>query len=80
MTVNSREKRARRHRLAALAATLCAGGTFALMVFLIIAMDHPLWGRLSVDPGPFRDLEANFVRMHAEQAAPPPVEPLAAPR
>ena len=60
--------------------TSLAASMFGLMIFLILAMDHPLWGKVSVDPGPFRDLEANFVRMHAEQAAAPPVEPLAAPR
>jgi hypothetical protein len=45
---------------------------FGLMLFLIAAMDHPLWGRMSVDPGPFRQLVANFARQQAETRAHPP--------
>ncbi|HEX8242971.1 MAG TPA: hypothetical protein VF541_05740, partial [Longimicrobium sp.] len=47
---------------------------FGLMLFLIAAMDHPLWGRLSVDPGPFRQIAVNFARQQADQHfARPPV-------
>jgi amino acid transporter len=51
--------------------TALAASMFGLMIFLILAMDHPLWGKVSVEPGPFRDLESSFVRMRAEQAAMP---------
>ena len=47
---------------------------FGLMLFLIAAMDHPLWGRLSVDPGPFRDLVVNFARQQADQHYATPVD------
>lgn len=50
-----------------------AAAMFGLMLFLLLAMDHPLWGRVSIDPGPFRDLEAGFVRQRAEMEAPPPL-------
>lgn len=58
---------------------------FGLMIFLIAAMDHPLWGRLSVDPGPFRDLEANIARQRADihtaaPAVPPPPPAATTPR
>jgi hypothetical protein len=39
------------------------------MLFLIVAMDHPLWGRLSVQPDAFRSLLSNYARMTGE--APP---------
>ena len=53
--------------------TSLAAAMFGLMLFLLLAMDHPLWGRVSIDPGPFRELEASFLRQRAEMAAPPPV-------
>jgi hypothetical protein len=51
--------------------TSLAAAMFGLMLFLLLAMDHPLWGRVSIDPGPFRELEASFLRQRAEMAAPP---------
>lgn len=52
-----------------------AAAMFGLMLFLLLAMDHPLWGRVSIDPGAFRDLEASFRRQQAEMAAPPNLVP-----
>jgi hypothetical protein len=51
--------------------TSLAAAMFGLMLFLLLAMDHPLWGRVSIDPGPFQELEASFARQHAEMAPPP---------
>ena len=48
-----------------------AAAMFGLMLFLLLAMDHPLWGRVSIEPGPFRELEASFARQRAEIGAPP---------
>lgn len=48
------------------------GAMFGLMLFLLVAMDHPLWGRLSVQPDAFRELQRNFTRLRAETAAPVP--------
>jgi hypothetical protein len=53
--------------------TSLAAAMFGLMLFLLLAMDHPLWGRVSIDPGPFQDLEASFLRQQAEMSAHPPV-------
>ncbi len=50
-----------------------AAAMFGLMLFLLLAMDHPLWGRVSIDPGPFRELEASFRRQQAEMVSPPQV-------
>jgi Protein of unknown function (DUF4239) len=55
-------------RRAQLVLTGLMGTSFALMIFLIIAMDHPLWGDLSVDPDAFQALETSFARMQAEDA------------
>lgn len=33
-----------------------ASGMLGLLIFLIVAMDHPLWGDVSVQPEPFRDV------------------------
>ncbi|HEV7586872.1 MAG TPA: hypothetical protein VGO40_01985 [Longimicrobium sp.] len=49
-----------------------AAAMFGLMLFLLLAMDHPLWGRVSIDPGPFHELEASFARQQAEMSAPQP--------
>lgn len=54
--------------------TALAASMFGLMIFLLLAMDHPLWGKVSVQPDAFRDLEANFARVRAEQA-PAPIAP-----
>ncbi|MFL5537491.1 MAG: hypothetical protein ACJ8J0_00775 [Longimicrobiaceae bacterium] len=51
--------------------TCLAAAMFGLMLFLLLAMDHPLWGRVSIDPGPFRELEASFVRQQGEMRAAP---------
>jgi hypothetical protein len=42
------------------------GAMFGLMLFLIVAMDHPLWGKLSVQPDAFRSLITQYARMSAE--------------
>jgi hypothetical protein len=51
--------------------TSLAAAMFGLMLFLLLAMDHPLWGRVSIGPGPFQDLKASFLRQQAEMVAPP---------
>lgn len=33
-----------------------ASSILGLLIFLIVAMDHPLWGDISVDPAPFREV------------------------
>jgi hypothetical protein len=33
-----------------------ASGMLGLLIFLILAMDHPLWGDMSVSPQPFEDI------------------------
>jgi hypothetical protein len=38
------------------------GVTFGLVVYLIAAMDHPLWGEVSVQPDPFRAVQASMDR------------------
>lgn len=48
--------------------TSLAAAMFGLMLFLLLAMDHPLWGRVSIDPGPFRELEASFIRQQGEMS------------
>ena len=48
-----------------------AAAMFGLMLFLLLAMDHPLWGRVSIEPGPFLELEASFARQQAEMRASP---------
>jgi hypothetical protein len=39
---------------------------FGLMLFLIVSMDHPLWGQLSVQPSAFAELQANLTRLAHE--------------
>lgn len=46
--------------------TSLAAAMFGLMLFLLLAMDHPLWGRVSIGPEPFTDLQASFLRERAE--------------
>jgi hypothetical protein len=53
-----------RSRRAQLVMTSLMATMFALMMFLIIAMDHPLWGDLSVDPGAFVSVQQNIHRVH----------------
>lgn len=45
------------------------GAMFGLMLFLIVAMDHPLWGRLSVQPDAFRSLLSNYAGRTVEAPA-----------
>lgn len=45
---------------------------FGLMLFLIVAMDHPLWGKLSVRPDAFREIQVNIARLRATAAEGPP--------
>jgi hypothetical protein len=42
---------------------------FGLMIFLIVAIDHPLWGRYSVQPETFRVVEENLDRWERAEAA-----------
>ncbi len=42
---------------------------FGLMIFLIVAMDHPLWGEFSVQPESFREVRENFSRWDTETRA-----------
>ncbi|HEX8692453.1 MAG TPA: hypothetical protein VF746_08550 [Longimicrobium sp.] len=49
------------------------GAMFGLMLFLLVAMDHPLWGKLSVQPDAFRELQRNFARLRAEAPVPAPL-------
>lgn len=49
------------------------GAMFGLMLFLLVAMDHPLWGDLGVQPDAFRELQTDFARLRAETPAPPPL-------
>lgn len=39
---------------------------YGLMIFLIVAMDHPLWGEFSVQPDTFREVRENLMRWGAE--------------
>ena len=55
-----------RNRRAQLLLTSLMAAMFGLMIFLIAAMDHPLWGTLSVDAGPFEQLQANIARQQAD--------------
>ncbi len=45
---------------------------FGLMIFLILAMDHPLWGSFSVQPDAFRAVQKNIVRWENERSTPTP--------
>jgi hypothetical protein len=47
-----------------------AAAMFGLMIFLLLAMDHPLWGRVSVQPDPFVELQQSFIRQHQEEVSP----------
>ena len=40
---------------------------FGLMIFLIVAMDHPLWGTMSVQPDAFVSVQANLNRWDKER-------------
>ena len=45
-----------------------AAALVGMMMFLILGLDHPVWGSLSVDPGAFITVKANLVRWKAETA------------
>jgi hypothetical protein len=49
-----------------------AAALVGLMLFLILGLDHPAWGSLSVDPGAFVTVKANLVRWRAGTAAAKP--------
>jgi Protein of unknown function (DUF4239) len=53
--------------------TSLMAAVFGLMLTLLVAMDHPLWGSVAVDPGPFQELRVNWVRIN------PPPAPVARP-
>lgn len=40
---------------------------YGLMIFLIVAMDHPLWGDFSVQPDTFVEVRDNIERWQAER-------------
>ena len=44
---------------------------FGLMIFMIIAMDHPLWGKNSVQPATFEVVRENIQRWEAEEVPAP---------
>ncbi|HET6763740.1 MAG TPA: hypothetical protein VFH27_08705 [Longimicrobiaceae bacterium] len=46
------------------------GTSFALMIFLIIAMDHPLWGDLSIAPDAMQQVRTAIRLQELEAAAP----------
>ncbi|HEU0013414.1 MAG TPA: DUF4239 domain-containing protein [Longimicrobium sp.] len=41
-----------------------AGAMLGILIFLIVAMDHPLWGEFSVQPQAFREALQIFETMH----------------
>lgn len=43
------------------------GGMLGLMLFLVVAMDHPLWGKFSVRPDAFLELRTNFEHLWREE-------------
>lgn len=43
---------------------------FGLMIFLIVALDHPLWGTMSVQPDALRMVQINLVRWDNERLKP----------
>jgi hypothetical protein len=54
-------------RAQALLTTMMAA-VFGLMLTLLVAMDHPLWGSAGVSPGAFLELQENWTRLEL----PPP--------
>ena len=51
-----------------------------IMVFLIFALDHPLWGEVSVRPDAFEYAKANMIRLAAKDPRPSPASPGPMPR
>jgi hypothetical protein len=56
-----------------------AAALVGMMMFLILGLDHPAWGSLSVDPGPFVTVQANLARWRAETATETAAEKLVPP-
>jgi phosphate/sulfate permease len=54
-----------------------AAALVGLMMFLILGLDHPAWGSLSVDPGAFITVQSNIDRWKAETASEKAVAPVA---
>ncbi len=56
---------------------LCAfvAMTMALLIFLIVAMDHPLWGEASVSPDAFQEVLLQLVGTHGGPHAVPSTVP-----
>ena len=50
---------------------------FGLMLTLLVAMDHPLWGAVAVSPQPFLQLRTNWQRVEQEHL--PPTAPAVPP-
>jgi hypothetical protein len=56
-----------------------AAALVGMMMFLILGLDHPAWGSLSVDPGAFITVQTNLARWKAETAAAAAAAPAPAP-
>jgi hypothetical protein len=46
--------------------TSLMAAVFGLMLTLLVAMDHPLWGSVAVDSGPLVQLRSNWMQLHPE--------------
>lgn len=46
--------------------TALMAAVFGLMLTLLVAMDHPLWGSVAVDAGPFVELRSSWLELHPE--------------
>lgn len=46
--------------------TAMMAAVFGLMLTLLVAMDHPLWGSVAVDAGPFVELRSDWLELHPE--------------
>lgn len=68
-------------RRAQLILTSLMAAVFGLMLTLLVSTDHPMWGSVAVDPGPFQQLRQNWARFHPAEAArfPAPALPAAPP-
>jgi len=51
--------------------TSLMAAVFGLMLTLLVAMDHPLWGSVAIDPGPFRELRVNWARFQSQSPVSP---------
>jgi hypothetical protein len=63
--------------------TAATAAMYGLMLFLVVVMDHPLWGNFSVGPGSFEQLRGSWLRIEGERGdtlpGMPPPSALAAP-